>query len=128
MKLNVTKEVARLQKMTCGELRDQFAEVTGETTHAKNRKWLIRRIIWRMQASVEGGLSEDSIKRIRELADGADLRVTSPATRRLPDDADKRIRAMPTGIQTSSLPLPGTSYHASIQRPRDSRPSHAERV
>lgn len=108
MKLNVTKEVARLQKMTCGELRDQFAEVTGETTHAKNRKWLIRRIIWRMQASVEGGLSEDAIKRIRELADGADLRVTSPATRRLPDDADKRIQAIPTGIQTSSLPLPGT--------------------
>jgi hypothetical protein len=58
-----------------------------------------------MQASVEGGLSEDAIKRIRELADGADLRVTSPATRRLPDDADKRIRAMPTGIQTSSQPL-----------------------
>ncbi len=108
MRLNVTKEVARLQKMTCGELRDQFAKVTGETTHAKNRKWLIRRIIWRMQAIVEGGLSEDAIKRIRELADGADLRVTSPATRQLPDDADKRIRAMPTGIQTSPLPLPGT--------------------
>jgi hypothetical protein len=108
MRLNVTKEVAQLQKMTCGALRDQFAKVTGETTHAKNRKWLIRRIIWRMQAIVEGGLSEDAIKRIRELADGSDLRVTSPATRRLPDDADKRIRAMPTGIQTSSLPLPGT--------------------
>jgi hypothetical protein len=61
-----------------------------------------------MQASVEGGLSEDAIKRIRELADGADLRVTSPATRRLRDDADKRIRAMPTGIQSSSQPLPGT--------------------
>ncbi len=108
MELNVAKEVARLQKMTCGELRDQFAEVTGETTHAKNRKWLIRRIIWRMQASVEGGLSEHAIKRIRELADGADLRVTSPASRRHSDDAGKRTQALPNGVQASSLPLPGT--------------------
>ena len=26
MELNVAKEVARLQRMTCGELRDEFAE------------------------------------------------------------------------------------------------------
>ena len=45
MELNVSKEVARLQKMTCGELREQFATVTGETPNAKNRKWLIRRIV-----------------------------------------------------------------------------------
>lgn len=108
MKLNVAKEVARLQKMTCGELRDQFAIVTGETTNAKNRKWLVRRIIWRMQANVEGGLSADAIKRIRELADGADLRVTSPSTRRIPEDAGKRTRVLPTGVQSATTPLPGT--------------------
>lgn len=108
MKLNVAKEVARLQKMTCGELRDQFATFTGETTNAKNRKWLIRRIVWRMQARVEGGLSSDAINRIRELADGADLRVTSPATRRLSDDAGKRARVLPTGTQSATTPLPGT--------------------
>ncbi|XZE55112.1 DUF2924 domain-containing protein [Planctomycetaceae bacterium SH139] len=108
MKLNIAKEVARLQKMTCGELRVQFATVTGETTNAKNRKWLIRRIVWRMQALVEGGLSSDAINRIRELADGADLRVTSPATRRLSDNAGKRTRVLPTGTQSATTPLPGT--------------------
>ena len=108
MKLNVAKEVARLQKMTCGELRDEFANVTGETTNAKNRKWLIRRIVWRMQANVEGGLSADAINRIRKLADGADLRVTSPATRRLSSDAAKRTRVVPTGVPTSTMPIPGT--------------------
>lgn len=108
MKLNVAKEVARLQKMTCGELREQFAKVTGETTNAKNRKWLVRRIVWRMQANVDGGLSADAINRLRELADGADLRVTSPATRRLSSDADKRTRVLPTGVQSSTTPLPGT--------------------
>lgn len=108
MELNVSKEVARLQKMTCGELREQFASVTGETTNAKNRKWLIRRIVWRMQANVEGGLSADAINRIRKLADGADLRVTSPATRRLSSDAAKRTRVVPTGVPTSTMPIPGT--------------------
>ena len=108
MELNVAKEVARLQKMTCGELRDEFANVTGETTNAKNRKWLIRRIVWRMQANLEGGLSADAINRIRELADGADLRVTSPATRRLSSDAGKRTRVLPTGVQSPATPLPGT--------------------
>jgi hypothetical protein len=108
MKLNVAKEVARLQKMTCAELRDQFAEVTGETTHAKNRKWLIRRIVWRMQASLEGGLSRQAIKRLRELADGADLRVTAPAVRRLSSEAAKRTQVFATGVQTSAKPLPGT--------------------
>lgn len=108
MKFNVAKEVARLQKMTCGELREQFAKVTGETTNAKNRKWLVRRIVWRMQANVDGGLSADAINRLRELADGADLRVTSPATRRLSSDAAKRTRVLPTGVQSSTTPLPGT--------------------
>ena len=42
MTLNVTKEVATLRKMTVGELRERFAEVTGENTNAANRKWLVR--------------------------------------------------------------------------------------
>ena len=63
MELNVAKEVARLQKLTCSELRDQFATVTGDTTTSKNRKWLIRRIIWRLQANAEGGLSESAIRK-----------------------------------------------------------------
>ncbi len=107
MKLNVAKEVARLQKMTCGELREQFAKVTGETTNAKNRKWLVRRIVWRMQANVEGGLSAERSIALRELADGADLRVTSPA--RLPADADKRtIIRSPHRCAIMTTPLPGT--------------------
>ena len=108
MELNIAKEVARLQKLTCGELRDEFATVTGETTNAKNRKWLIRRIIWRMQANVEGGLSPDVINRIRELADGADLRVTSPATRRLSSDAVGRTKTVATGAISDCGILPGT--------------------
>jgi hypothetical protein len=109
MTLNVTKEVTRLRKMTVGELRQRYAEVTGETTKAANRKWLVRRIMWRMQSIEEGGLSERAIARVRELADGADLRVTAPRQRSLPADADKRTRIVPCSHTTPlGRPLPGT--------------------
>jgi methyl coenzyme M reductase gamma subunit len=54
--------------MTVGQLRERYLQVTGEATQAANRKWLVRRIIWRMQSIDEGGLSERAIARARELA------------------------------------------------------------
>ena len=109
MTLNVTKEVATLRKMTVGELRERFAEVTGENTNAANRKWLVRRIIWRMQSINEGGLSERAIARSRELAGGADLRVTAPRQKALPKDADKRTKIVACGKSESpGVPLTGT--------------------
>ena len=127
MKLNVAKEVARFQKMTCGT-SDRFAEVTGETTNAKNRKWLIRRIVWRMQANVEGGLSPEAINRIRELADGADLRVTSPASRRLSAEAAKRTKTVATGAIIQKRNTAGTLDHARLQGPRNPCPCDARRL
>lgn len=108
MKLNVGKEVARLQKMSCGELRQEFARVSGEATRSKNRTWLIRRIIWRMQANVERGLSEEAINRLRELAEGADLRVTAPSPRKLSDDAARRTKNVGAGAPSGFERLPGT--------------------
>ncbi|MBM3336411.1 MAG: DUF2924 domain-containing protein, partial [Betaproteobacteria bacterium] len=109
MSLNVTKEVALLKQMTVGQLRERYLQVTGETTQAGNRKWLVRRIIWRMQSIEEGGLSERAIARARELASGADLRTTAPKQRSLPADADRRTRVLACGqLGTVNLPLPGT--------------------
>jgi hypothetical protein len=46
--MNVDKEVAALQRMTVGQLREKFAEVFGEATRAGNKTWLVKRIAWRM--------------------------------------------------------------------------------
>jgi hypothetical protein len=109
MSLNVTKEVALLKQMTVGQLRERYLQVTGEATQAANRKWLVRRIIWRMQSIEEGGLSERAIARARELASGADLRTTAPKQRSLPADADRRTQVLPCGqLGIVNLPLPGT--------------------
>jgi hypothetical protein len=102
MKLNVEKEVAALQRMTAGELRERFAEVFGETTNGRNKVWLVRRIAWRLQARAEGGLTERALKRAGELADEADLRVTPPK-----DYGNLSVVPLP-GAHDPRLPPPGT--------------------
>jgi hypothetical protein len=86
MDVNVGKEVAALQRMTPKQLRERYAEVFGETTAARNRTWLVRRIAWRLQALAEGDLSERAKARAAELARDADLRVVPPALRAVPAD------------------------------------------
>jgi Protein of unknown function (DUF2924) len=78
MHVNVAKEVAALEAMSLSELRAKYAQVFGEQTRAGNKRWLLRRIIWRLQALVEGDLSERARKRAAELANDADLRLNPP--------------------------------------------------
>jgi Protein of unknown function (DUF2924) len=105
MKLNIAKEVAALNKMTTLELRAKFAQVFGERTAANNRTWLVRRIVWRVQANAEGDLSERAKRRAAELANDADLRVVPPKTLPTPElAATKTLRFQPD----ERLPAPGT--------------------
>ena len=108
MSLNVDKEIAALKRMTTGQLREKYAAVFGEPTNGRNKTWLVRRIIWRMQANVEGGLSERARQRAEELAAGADLRLTPPPARpaKAPD-ATAAVRTIPFQ-QDRRLPPPGT--------------------
>jgi hypothetical protein len=78
MHVNVSKEVAALEAMSVSELRAKYAQAFREETRAGNKCWLVRRIIWRLQALAEGDLSERARKRAAELANDADLRLTLP--------------------------------------------------
>src|SRR5271154_7289768 len=84
MKVNVPQELAALERLTMRELRGKFADLFGETTLAGNRTWLVRRILWRMQALAQGDLSERARRRAAELANDADLRVVAPRLPRTP--------------------------------------------
>jgi hypothetical protein len=109
MTLNIGKEVAALERMTVGELRERYAKLFAEATQARNRTWLIRRIIWRVQSLQQGGLSERAIRQANELANGADLRVTAPRESKLSPDAAERTKTTTCRIEDSSrVPLPGT--------------------
>jgi hypothetical protein len=106
--LNVDREVSLMQAMSVDRLRAKFAEVFGEPTRSRHKEYLVKRIIWRMQANAEGGLSERALARARELANDADLRVTAPRQPKLAADAPARTVTLATTIRPSTDLLPGT--------------------
>ena len=121
--MNIEAEHAALERMTGAELRAKHAEVFGEETRSGNKPYLVKRILWRMQANAEGGLTERARRRAEELANDAALRTTVPkqATGCRLEAAGKTIvRRMPTSSltpQASSLPLAG----ACLRRPYKGR-------
>ncbi len=76
--MNLEKELAEMQRMTVGQLREKYEDVFGETTRSGNKAWMVKRIAWRLQANVLGGLSERAKARAAELANDADIRVMPP--------------------------------------------------
>ena len=58
MNLNVEKELSALRRMTIAELRDKYAKVYRESTNARHREWLTKRMIWRMHANAQRDRSE----------------------------------------------------------------------
>src|SRR5262245_12938258 len=78
MSLNVPRELAALQLLSTRQLQLRYAEVFGEATRANHRTWLIKRLLWRLQALAEGDLSERARRRAAELANDAALRLSPP--------------------------------------------------
>jgi hypothetical protein len=95
MSVNVAKEVAALRKLTLRELRSRYAEAFGETTNANNKAWLLKRIVWRLQANAEGDLTERAKRRAAELANDADLRLAPPKPRTVPPEERTLTVAIP---------------------------------
>jgi hypothetical protein len=78
MKLDIDNEVALLQRMAVGQQRERFKETWGEPTNTRNKQWLLKRIAWKMQANIEGDISERAKRRAAELARVNDIRTTAP--------------------------------------------------
>ncbi len=87
-------QVAQLEKMTVDQLGERFEDLFSEPTRSRHKRYLIRRIAWRLQANAEGGLSVRALKRVEELAQEAEIRVTAPRTK--PDDDAPMILRMET--------------------------------
>src|SRR5690242_6293414 len=111
MSINVTKELASLERRTTRELRETYPEVFLEECRSHNRVWLIRRILWRMQANAEGDLSERARQRAAEIANDADLRFKAPPDRRRgtsPAPSAVVRTAAVKFLGDKRLPMPGT--------------------
>jgi len=104
MEFNAEKELDLLKQLKTGPLREKYLEVCGETTNSRNRDYLCRRIIWRMQANIYGGLSERALARAKELVCTEDLRRMMPRPAK-----PKEVEPSPTAPPTDNrLPMPGT--------------------
>ncbi len=75
---NTDRDLTELQRLSAAQLRHRYAETFGESVRTGNKPWLIKRIAWRLQALAEGDLSERARRRAAELANDADLRLSSP--------------------------------------------------
>jgi hypothetical protein len=107
MGLNVAKEVATMERMTVPELRARYAEVFGEECRSRHKQLLVKRIAWRLQAQVEGDLSEKARMRAAELANDADLRMYAMVPRKVAA-AGLVAAGTLTAAADNHRPLPGT--------------------
>ena len=109
MALNIAKELAELQKMAVRDLRVRYVEVFGEETHARNKAWIIKRIVWRLQSQVEGDLTERARRRAIELANDADIRLIPPPANTFPADSTQPTSSDTLKVSSKQqLPPPGT--------------------
>jgi hypothetical protein len=89
--------------LTTSGLKKKYLEVFGEESRSSNKQYLVRRIAWRMQADVQGGLSERARQRIVEIADDRDLRTRLPA-----DFSARDAWALARSRHDWRIPRPGT--------------------
>ena len=115
MTLNIEAAVAELEQMTAKELRERYAEVIGEEARSNHRKWLVRRIAWRMQADHEGDLTERARQRAAELANDADVRVTAPRNYRAPSNSAPAARDERLPIHTIERTYKGRQIRVVVE-------------
>ena len=65
--------VAALEDKTVNELRSLYEEVLDEDCRSRHKKYLVRRIAWRLQALDEGGLSNEALSSSQELSGESEL-------------------------------------------------------
>jgi hypothetical protein len=107
VKLDIEREVVALERKSTGQLCERYAELFGESTRTRHRTYLIRKIVWKLQALVEGDLSERARRRAEELARGTELRAMPPkSTAATPAAAAVTHAAIATDVR---LPAPGTA-------------------
>jgi len=107
MDKTIEAEVAQLEKMSVNQLARRFEEVLGEECRSRHKRYLIRRIAWRLQANAEGGLTERAQQRAGELASDAEIRVTPPREKKRKDDATPPHTIKMEPRRDPRLPPPG---------------------
>lgn len=62
-------QLAALERMSVDELAEKYRELYGEPTRTRNKPYLRKRLMWRIQELSEGGLSLRARAKIQELGE-----------------------------------------------------------
>lgn len=100
-------QLAELSRMGLAELRAKHLELFGEEARSKNLPFLRKRLAFRLQERVHGGLSPEARAKVEELAP-SELPVGRRASRSGRGEASgKAPKGLPTQ-RDARLPAPGT--------------------
>ncbi len=104
-------ELNALEGMKPKQLRQKYHEVWGEPTRSGNKRFMIKRIAWKLQANAEGDLPERARQKALAIARDSDLRTTAPRPRprNSPrNDSDATATTRTARLTTSRIPATGT--------------------
>ena len=96
-------KLAELSELTIGQLAAKYEKLFGEKCRSRNRRYVYRRVAWKMQADDEGGFSERAILRATVIAGESLLRVTPPKARK----SKKEVPASTPANWDPRIPPPG---------------------
>ena len=98
MALDIQAELTAMARMTVSQLRERYACLFQEESRSGNRRYLTKRIAWRLQSLEMGSLSERALQRAKELAGKSEIRVgpprslrSSPVGEHAPAKRDRRV-------------------------------------
>jgi hypothetical protein len=96
-------KLAELSELSIGQLAAKYEKLFGEKCRSRNRRYVYRRVAWKIQADDEGGLSERAILRATAIAGESLLRVTPPNARK----SKKEVPSSVPANWDSRIPPPG---------------------
>lgn len=109
--MQVSRKVRALEFLTLAQLKKKHLELFGEASLTKNKTYLRRKLAFRLQEQVEGGLSPEDQTRLEKLA---------PAllpTRDAPKSRPQKAKPTPANQVTRDARLPevGSILHREFQ-------------
>lgn len=102
--ISSTEQLARIRKMSVGQLQELWLQLRGEPTRSRNKKYLQKTLSYHVQEKAEGGLTPRARAKIEELAKDA-----APQEEQRREDRKKAAAFQANGEQRKS------------SKPRDSR-------
>lgn len=108
MELEIEQQLTILQQMTVKQLKQKFEDLFCEVCRSHHKAWLVKRIIWRIQADTEGDLSQRARQHALKIANDSDLRTKAPKQQIPVSQSAITTRGKLVTSHDPRIPLPGT--------------------